>query len=78
MRKADHYEHNDICKKEHICLHEELSSQAEVFDRLAEIAYDSGIAASKEAVVNGLAKEKRKARPTLSTDLPSLIQSLRT
>ncbi|ASB90786.1 fructose PTS transporter subunit IIA [Bacillus sonorensis] len=48
-------------KKEHICLHEELSSQAEVFDRLAEIAYDSGIAASKEAVVNGLAKRETES-----------------
>ncbi|MEC1588808.1 PTS sugar transporter subunit IIA [Bacillus sonorensis] len=48
-------------KKEHICLHEELSSQAEVFDRLAEIAYDSGIAASKEAVVNGLAKREAES-----------------
>ncbi|UOY86684.1 PTS sugar transporter subunit IIA [Bacillus glycinifermentans] len=48
-------------KKEHIYLHEALSSQAVAFDRLAQIAFESGVAATKQAVLNGLSKREAES-----------------
>ncbi|MFN3206112.1 PTS sugar transporter subunit IIA [Bacillus licheniformis] len=50
-----------LIKKEHIYLQETLSSQAEAFDRLAQIAYESGAAKTKQAVIDGLAQREAES-----------------
>lgn len=50
-----------LIKKEHIYLQETLSSQAETFDRVAQIAYESGAAQTKQAVIHGLAQREAES-----------------
>ncbi|KAA6450650.1 fructose PTS transporter subunit IIA [Bacillus swezeyi] len=48
-------------KKEHIYLKEALSSQQEVFERLAQLAYELGLTKSKHALIDGLAKREAES-----------------
>lgn len=66
-----------LIKKEHIYLQETLSSQAEAFDRLAQIAYESGAAKTKQnkRSLTDWRKERLKARPALSTASPFPMQN---
>ena len=50
-----------LIKKEHIYLQETLSSQAEAFDRVAQVAYESGAAQTKQAVIHGLAQREAES-----------------
>ena len=50
---------NNILNIHHISLNEELVSQQEVFERIAELAVQNGIASSQKKVVEGLLERER-------------------
>lgn len=64
-----------LIKKEHIYLQETLSSQAEAFDRVAQVAYESGAAQTNKRSYTDWHKERLKVRPASLKALPFPMQN---
>lgn len=51
----------DILNVNHICLNENLTTQTEVFERIAALAVANGIAPSQQKIVDGLAAREKES-----------------